>query len=99
MVSENEFIAEDIFAIINVLELPPNESFSKNVNFESLYLMWRDLPSDNSTNEFITQPNTVKDLFMFVASFKRSPTAAVYFYLSEPAKSTKWSLDDLCVIN
>ena len=41
------------------------------------------------TNEFITVPKTVNDLFIFEASFKASPDVYVFFYLSEPAKSIK----------
>ena len=43
-----------IFAIIKVLELPPNESFKIKVSFESLYGMCLYLPPDNSTSELIT---------------------------------------------
>ena len=45
-----------------------------------------------SAKEFITKPKTVKDLLMFAASFSLSPVAAVNFYLSLPAKSTKFNL-------
>ena len=89
MVSLKDVEAELIFAIINVLELPPKLSLSKNVNLESLYLTCLFFPSEISTKLFMTHPSTVKDLLIFVASFNLSPAAAVYFYLSEPAKSTK----------
>ena len=88
-VSENEPEAGDILAIIKVLELPPNESFNRKVNLESLYLICLYFPSDISTSELITHPNTVRDLLILVASFNLSPAAAVCFCLSEPAKSTK----------
>lgn len=45
-----------------------------------------------SANEFITIPNTVNDLLIFAASLSLSPVAAVNFYLSLPAKSTKFNL-------
>lgn len=41
----------------------------------------------------MTQPKTVKDLLIFPASFNLSPSAAVDFCLSDPAKSTKCNLD------
>ena len=78
---------------MQVLELPPNESFNKNVSFESLYGICLDFPYATSTKELITKPKVVKDLLILVASFNLSPTAAVYFYLSEPARSTKCSFE------
>ncbi len=92
-VSEKAPEAGEILAIINVLEFPPSESLSKKVNLESLYLIWYYFPSVIYTNVFITQPKTVRDLLIFPASLSLSPTAAVYFYLSEPAKSTKCNFD------
>jgi len=41
----------------------------------------------------MTHPKIVRDLFIFPASFNLSPYAAVSFYLSDPAKSTKCNLD------
>ena len=37
----------------------------------------------------MTNPRTVSDLLILLASFNCNPTDFVYFYLSEPAKSTK----------
>ena len=85
-------MAELILAIIKVLELPPRLSFNKNVSLESLYLTCLFFPSEISTKLFMTHPSTVRDLLILVASFNLSPAAAVYFYLSEPAKSTKCNL-------
>ena len=78
---------------MQVLELPPSESFRRKVSFESLYGICLDLPPADSTKELITSPSVVKDLLIFVASFNLSPAAAVYFCLSEPARSTKCNLE------
>lgn len=40
----------------------------------------------------MTNPKTTNDLFILAASFNLSPVAAVNFYLSLPAKSTKFNL-------
>lgn len=83
-------LEDDTDAIINVLELPPKLSFNKNVSFESLYGI--NFFKFYSDKELITRPNVVKDLFMLAASLNLSPVAAVYFYLSLPARSTKFNL-------
>ena len=41
----------------------------------------------------MTYPNMVRDLLMFPASFNLFPAAADNFYLSDPAKSTKFNLE------
>lgn len=59
---------------MTVFELPPSESCNKRVNLEFLYGMWVLFPS---TSALITFPNTERDKFIFVASFKRIPVACV----------------------
>lgn len=98
-------------AIMKVLEFPPKESFSMKVSLLSLYGICLLFPLADSTRAFMTYPvkikawstwnlifivpKLVRDLLMFDASFSRSPAAPVDFYLSEPAKSTKWSFEFL----
>lgn len=94
-VSWKQRTEQDIVAIMDVLEFPPNESRSKFVNFESLYGIW--FLGFSDVNALITIPRVVKDLLMFPASLSLSPEAAVIFCLSDPAKSTKWSLGVLRV--
>ena len=72
--------------------LPPKESYKRRVNLESLYGMCPTLPS---TRALITLPRAESERLIWVASFKRSPVAFVLLYLSEPARSTKFSLPAL----
>ena len=74
---------------MQVLELPPKESFKTKVNLESLYGICLYFPYATSTNAFITLPNTVRLLFILPASLSLSPKDPVIVYLSDPAKSTK----------
>lgn len=82
-------MAGDTAAIIIVLVLPPSESWSKRVSFESRYGMWWVLPS---TKAEITLPNALNDKFILVAYFIPSPVAPVLLALSEPARSTRFNL-------
>jgi hypothetical protein len=73
--------------IITVFELPPRLSLNTYVNFESL----------NGTNPpspkaVITLPRVVRLLFIYFASSNTFPVAPVFPILSDPAKSTKFSL-------
>ena len=43
-----------------------------------------------STKELITIPKADKDLLIIPASFRRYPSASVYFDRSEPARSIIW---------
>jgi len=72
-----------------VLVLPPRESCSNLVSFESLYGMWWIFPS---TRAEITFPSALSDKLIFVAYFMPSPVAPVLLARSDPAKSTKFSL-------
>ena len=70
--------------------------YRRRVNFESRYGIWWDLLS---TNAEITFPKADNDKFILFASFRRSPVAPVFDYLSlpkiksyQPARSTKLSL-------
>lgn len=82
---------------MQVFELPPNESLNKKVNLESLYGICLYFPYATSSRLLITNPSVVKDLLIFEASFNLSPTVLDIFYLSEPAKSTKFSLELLTI--
>jgi hypothetical protein len=73
--------------MIAVLLFPPRESLKIKVSLESLYGTCRFLPSETSTNEFITLPSAERDLLIAPASFRRSPPVPATFYLSDPAKS------------
>lgn len=75
-----------------VFVLPPRESWSNLVSFESLYGIWCVLPS---TKADITLPSALKDKLILVAYFIPSPVAPVLLALSEPAKSTKFNLEAL----
>lgn len=81
------------------LNYPPKESFNKNVNLLSLYGTCLYLPPAISTKELITKPKVVKDLLILLASFNLSPAAAVYFYLSDPARSTKCNFEDVTFVH
>ena len=50
--------------------------------------MWVDFPS---TSAEITFPRAERERLIFYASFNQSPSACVFDYLSDPARSTKWS--------
>ena len=75
-------------AIITVFVLPPSESCSRRVSFESRYGMCCDFPS---TSADMTFPSALSERLIFVASFSRSPLACVLLCRSEPAKSTRFS--------
>lgn len=72
--------------------MPPNESCNNLVSLESLYGIWWVFPS---TKAEMTFPNALKERLIFVAYFIPSPVAPVLLALSEPAKSTKLSLEAL----
>jgi hypothetical protein len=76
-------------ATITVFVLPPSESCSKRVSFESRYGMCALLPSTRAEMQL---PSAESDRLIFVASLSRSPVACVFDCLSEPARSTKLSL-------
>ena len=76
------------FAHMTVFVLPPNESCSNLVSFESRYGMCCDLPS---TRADMTLPRADRDKLILVASFSRSPVACVFDCLSLPARSTRFS--------
>lgn len=84
-------------AIIIVLELFYKLSFKTKVSLLSLKGI--NLPPlellEFSAKALITDPKTVRDLLIFLASFSLSPEALVLFYLSEPARSTKFNFDFL----
>lgn len=88
--------------IITVLELPPKESFSKYVNFESLYLICLLLilfySEQRSAKSLITAPRVVRLLLIILASFNLYPSAPVSLDLSLPAKSTMWNLDVFVIV-
>ena len=77
-------------AIITVLVFPPSESCSSLVSFESRYGMWFVLPS---TRALMTLPRLDNDWLMLAASLSVSPAAPVLLCRSEPARSTRLSLE------
>lgn len=86
---------------MDVFEFPPRLSLKIYVNLESLYginLFY--FPIDFSaynylqfTSALITFPKTDKDLFILDASLSLNPDVSAFFYLSEPAKSTRFNFD------
>jgi hypothetical protein len=52
--------------------------------------MWED---DLSVRDLITFPRAESDLFIYPASFNRSPEAWVSLVRSEPARSTMWKVE------
>jgi hypothetical protein len=73
-----------------VLQLPPKESKRILVMKLSLYGIW--LRVCLSVNAAITFPSALRDLLIYLDSSKRAPIAPVIETLSDPAKSTKFSL-------
>mmetsp|Transcript_53704 Transcript_53704/g.151286 ORF Transcript_53704/g.151286 Transcript_53704/m.151286 type:complete len:474 (-) Transcript_53704:323-1744(-) len=78
-------------ATSTVLEFPLRHSFRSRVSLDS---------RNGGTEPFcldvraaMTFPRTVSDWLMAMPSFSRSPAAAVFFWRSLPAKSTKWMRD------
>ena len=74
---------------MTVFESPPSESCRKYVSFELRYgtcLSFR-------ASAAMTSPSDDSDLLMFCASFSRSPVASVRERRSEPARSTRCSLE------
>lgn len=70
-----------------VLQLPPIESFKKNVSLESrngIYFLFLSL----SMSAFTTLPKALKDLLMLHPYFSLKPYTPVSFIRSLPAKST-----------
>ena len=78
------------FAIINVLQFPPIESFKIFVSFDCLYGTWVLYLSHTATT---TYSRKLRDLLMNWASFSVIPSEFVFLVLSLPARSTKWSFD------
>ena len=75
-------------AIITVLQLPPNESLSNRVNFESLYgTKFFKLFLQFSYKAFMQLERANKDLLILAPSFILNPTFPVELALSDPAKS------------
>lgn len=75
---------------MQVFVLPPKESDSNLVNFDSLY----GICGLFSTKAFITLPRVNKDLLILLASYylKEYVSTPDLLILSDPAKSTKLSL-------
>lgn len=86
-----------MFAIITVRQLPPKESLSNLVSFESLYGIWIDfwfyIPCLACSQRALMQlPRERRDLLMLAPSTRRMPLLLVLLALSEPAKSIKLNL-------
>ena len=93
IVSDNDVTEGLTVATRHVLLLPPNESLRRKVNFESLNCTCFGLPLSRSTSELITLPRTKSELLIMLASFNRSPSVAVVFCRSLPARSTNVNLE------
>jgi hypothetical protein len=86
-------LSELIVAIITVLQLPPRLSFSIVVIREFLYgICYRLKPFIFSFRAIITYSKYVRDRFMYLASLNAVPSIYDLEALSDPAKSTRWSL-------
>ena len=83
-----------IFAIKFVLELPPRESFRRNVNFELRQFTCCILPSETQESELMTEAKFIRDLLILHPYLSLSPV--LILVLSEPAKSIK--LKDLLLV-
>mmetsp|Transcript_31656 Transcript_31656/g.102242 ORF Transcript_31656/g.102242 Transcript_31656/m.102242 type:complete len:219 (+) Transcript_31656:2214-2870(+) len=75
----------DTHAIMSVCALPPKESCSSRVSFESLYGTCACL----SHSAVMTLPRASSPLLICTPSAKRSPDAPVRLARSDPARSTK----------
>ena len=84
--------AGDTQHTISVCELPPRESCSIRVSFESRYGTWTLPRFSSSPRALITLPSASKPLLMSIPSFNRTPEAPVRLARSDPARSTKWNL-------
>jgi len=73
------------------LQFPPKESCRILVNLDSRNGM--NGFDEDSVNAWMHLPKVVKERFMDLASFKRSPEANDFLTLSEPAKSTRNKVD------
>lgn len=67
--------AGEIIATIVVLQLPPNESYKRRVNFESLYGICLVCPVTCYVSAEITFPNALKLLLIDLLSSNRIPVA------------------------
>ena len=81
---------------MTVLVLPPSESCSRRVSLESRYGMCYDfLEETPSTSALMTFPKAVSDRLILMPSFIVWPVAPVFEFLSDPARSTRFSLPAL----
>lgn len=85
--------AGEIIVNIVVLQFPPKLSLNKRVSKEFLYGIWAGVLF--SVKAEITIPKQLKLLLIFLHSSSLFPEAPVTLTLSDPAKSTKFSLATL----
>ena len=81
--------AGEIAAIIAVLELPPSAELSMRVSLESRYGMCC-VPFLPSLSLLMTAPSARSDLLIAFPSLRRDPVAPVFFWRSDPARSTRY---------
>jgi hypothetical protein len=81
-----------IVAIMMVLQLPPKLSRRTEVIMLSRYGICDRSPLPRSERATITRSRKKRDVLMNLASFRTDPDAFVLATLSDPAKSTKFSL-------
>eukprot|EP00906_Rhabdomonas_costata_P034734 RCo048851 len=84
--------AGPMLATITVLEFPPRESFSSMVSGLLRYGMC----SFPVTILSMTVPRADRERLILQPSFSASPTAPVFDCRSEPARSTRLSLETMC---
>mmetsp|Transcript_42841 Transcript_42841/g.114654 ORF Transcript_42841/g.114654 Transcript_42841/m.114654 type:complete len:214 (-) Transcript_42841:600-1241(-) len=81
-------------AIMEVLQLPPSESRRTDVIIELRYGMCSlSLPLDRSCSATMTISRKCRLLLMYLLSLSSSPPALVLYTRSDPARSTRCSLD------
>ena len=84
-----------ILATSSMLHFPPRESFSTCV---SLLCLYGTCPRCGSPNAITTCSRNVSDLLMYMASICVSPNECSLPSLSEPAKSTRFTLDTVYLV-
>ena len=83
------YAAGETVMIKDVFEFPPRESERRRVRTESRYGTCR----LRVVSAMMTLPSALSDLLIVCASFIVCPVAAVFFTISEPARSMSTSFD------
>lgn len=91
MVSDLSYLLREQVVMMEVQWLPHSESLRMRVSLESLY----GICSELVVRLWITFPKQERERFIFLAYSRVSPVAPVLLTFSEPARSTRHSLDFL----